>query len=51
MQVHSDVPEIDLPVLAADESPAVTIDWDAMMAAEVQPALILGAERRWQGPR
>ena len=46
-----EMPDHDLPVLATRESPAVMLDWEPLLAAGVQPALILGAERRWQGRR
>jgi hypothetical protein len=41
----------DLPVLAREQNPIVSLDWDVLIAAGVQPALVLGAERRWQGRR
>lgn len=41
----------DLPVLAAEHSPRVRLDWERMMEEGAQPALILGAERRLHGPR
>jgi len=41
----------DLPLLAWQEHPKVWLDWEPLLAAGVQPALILGAERRWQGRR
>lgn len=43
--------EHDLPLLAKDLNPIVWIDWEPLLAAGVQPALVLGAERRWQGRR
>ncbi len=45
------VPDHDLPVLSLEEYPRVHLDWDALLISGVQPALILGAERRWQGKR
>jgi hypothetical protein len=47
----TDVRDHDLPLLAREQAPAVWLDWDELMAAGVQPALPLGAERRWQGRR
>ena len=41
----------DLPVLACEENPPVQLDWEFLLAQGVQPALILGAERRSQGRR
>lgn len=41
----------DLPVLAVEENPLAGVDWEPLLAAGVPPALILGAERRWQGRR
>lgn len=41
----------DLPVLAKERNPIAPIDWEPLLAAGVQPALVLGAERRWQGRR
>ncbi|HET7729075.1 MAG TPA: hypothetical protein VFK48_03495 [Usitatibacter sp.] len=45
------VQDHDLPVLGIERNPRVRLDWDSMLAAGIQPALILGAERRWQGRR
>ncbi|MGE5098278.1 MAG: hypothetical protein ACM3SO_24300 [Betaproteobacteria bacterium] len=47
----TDVQDHDLPVLGTVENPPVIIDWEPLLAAGVHPALILGAERRWQGRR
>ncbi|HET9576574.1 MAG TPA: hypothetical protein VFP44_02040 [Usitatibacter sp.] len=47
----TDVQDHDLPVLATAENPPAVIDWEPLLAAGVHPALILGAERRWQGRR
>jgi hypothetical protein len=41
----------DLPLLAQDLNPTVWIDWEPLLAGGIQPALVLGAERRWQGRR
>lgn len=41
----------DLPVLAAQENPVVCLDWEPLLLSGVQPALALGAERRWSGRR
>lgn len=41
----------DLPVLAAQEEPAFRPEWEALLDEGVQPALILGAERRTHGKR
>jgi hypothetical protein len=43
--------EHDLPVLAVEENARVQLDWEFLLAEGVQPALILGAERRGNGPR
>jgi hypothetical protein len=36
----------DLPVLGVQESARIMIPWESLMDDGVQPALILGAERR-----
>ena len=41
----------DLPLLGLDESPRVLPAWDDLIVQGVQPALLLGAERRHRGPR
>lgn len=41
----------DLPILGQEENPRVSVDWEPLLATGVQPALILGAERRWHGRR
>ncbi len=41
----------DLPVLAKEDHPAVNLDWEPLLLSGVQPALALGAERRWSGRR
>lgn len=45
------VQDHDLPVLAARENPVVCLDWEPLILSGVQPALALGAERRWSGRR
>ena len=41
----------DLPVLGAIEGPRNLTPWESLMDDGVQPALILGAERRSSGVR
>lgn len=41
----------DLPILAVEENPRPRLDWEALLASGVQPALLLGAERRLQNRR
>ena len=41
----------DLPVLAATEGPRHLTPWESLLDDGVQPALILGAERRSGGVR
>lgn len=41
----------DLPILAAEENPRPSLDWESLLASGVQPALLLGAERRVQNRR
>ena len=41
----------DLPTLAVEEDPRVVTPWESLIGDGVQPALILGAERRTAGPR
>ena len=41
----------DLPVLALRETALPRLDWDALMRDGVQPALLVGGERRWHGRR
>ncbi len=48
---HASSFDHDLPVLAKERNPVAPIDWEPLLAAGVQPALVLGAERRWQGRR
>jgi hypothetical protein len=43
--------ESDLPILAAEEAPMQPLDWEALMGDDVQPALLVGGERRWHGRR
>ena len=45
------VPDHDLPVLAAEEKDQPRLDWEALMREGVQPALLIGGERRWHGRR
>ena len=45
------VQDHDLPVLAKEENPTVSLDWEPLLLAGVEPALVLGGERRWQGRR
>jgi hypothetical protein len=45
-------PDHDLPILAAQRpDPPRRPDWASLLDDGVQPALVLGAERRLQGPR
>lgn len=44
-------PGHDLPVLAAEQPGTLRPRWDKLLAAGIQPALVLGAERRLQGKR
>ena len=41
----------DLPVLAAAHDLPKPVEWEPLLAKGVQPALFLGAERRWSGNR
>ena len=41
----------DLPLLAFGMEPLQHVDWEALMEAGVLPAMALGAERRFRGPR
>ena len=41
----------DLPVFVAPETAAPRLDWERLMEEGVQPALVVGGERRWQGRR
>ena len=43
--------ESDLPILAMEQAPMHPLDWEALMRDEVQPALLIGGERRWHGRR
>jgi hypothetical protein len=43
--------EHDLPILALQEAPTLHLDWDALMHDGVQPALLVGGERRSHGRR
>jgi hypothetical protein len=41
----------DIPVLGVSLAPRQSPDWPALLREGVQPALVLGAERRLQGRR
>ena len=41
----------DLPLLAAQEQPVQRPDWESLFGDGLQPALLLGAERRLEGAR
>jgi hypothetical protein len=41
----------DIPVLGVELEPAFKPEWESLLADGVQPALILGAERRTSGRR
>jgi hypothetical protein len=41
----------DLPVLAMEQDPPHRPEWESLLEAGVQPALVLGAERRTRGRR
>ena len=41
----------DLPVLAAEQAAPIITPWESLLESGVQPALILGAERRSNGGR
>lgn len=41
----------DLPLVAAAHDLPRPIEWEPLFAKGVQPALVLGAERRWTGKR
>lgn len=45
------VQDHDLPILAVDEAPARETDWKSLLDAGVQPAHLIGGERRWHGRR
>jgi len=44
-------PDHDLPVLAAQAMAERRVDWESLMRDGVQPALLVGGERRWHGRR
>lgn len=44
-------PDHDLPVLAGQEMSERRFDWEALMRDGVQPALLIGGERRWHRRR
>jgi hypothetical protein len=41
----------DLPVLAAAHDLPKPVQWEPLLARGVEPAMFLGAERRWSGKR
>jgi hypothetical protein len=45
------VQDHDLPILALEEASTPQLDWDELIGEGVQPALLVGGERRWQGRR
>ena len=45
------VQDHDLPILALEEASTLQLDWDELIEDGVQPALLVGGERRWQGRR
>ena len=45
------VQDHDLPTLAAEEMPARDADWKSLLETGVQPAFLIGGERRWHGRR
>jgi len=45
------VQDHDLPVLASEEAPTQRLDWETLMREGVEPALVIGGERRWHGRR
>lgn len=45
------VQDHDLPILALEEASARQLDWDELIEEGVQPALLVGGERRWHGRR
>ena len=47
----SPVQDHDLPILAAEEMPARETDWKPLLEAGIEPALLIGGERRWHGRR
>ena len=44
-------PGHDLPIIAFEETTAPQLDWDGLMRDGVQPALLVGGERRSHGRR
>jgi hypothetical protein len=44
-------PDHDLPLLAMRLAPRPRPDWESLLDDGVQPALMLGAERRFRGAR
>lgn len=45
------VQDHDLPILALEEASTLQLDWDELIDDGVQPALLVGGERRWHGRR
>ena len=45
------VQDHDLPILALEEASTLQLDWDELIEEGVQPALLVGGERRWHGRR
>ena len=45
------VQDHDLPILALEETCTLQLDWDELIDDGVQPALLVGGERRWHGRR
>lgn len=45
------VQDHDLPILALEELPGREADWKSLLEAGVEPALLIGGERRWHGRR
>jgi hypothetical protein len=49
--IRPPVPDHDLPILAMEEMPAREEDWKTLLETGVEPALLIGGERRWHGRR
>ena len=47
----ANVMDHDLPVLAAGYELPHAPDWESLIGDGVEPSLVLGAERRLEGPR
>src|SRR4051812_6641208 len=50
-QRRNDGGDHDLPVLGAEQSPHIYLDWQSLIDDGVPPCLLLGAERRMRGHR